>query len=62
MDWLLWLCMIPLAWFMWWVGFVATRRMRIEKNKEREIRFKRIAEKKAQEEQGLQQVQDVENL
>lgn len=37
MDWLLWLAMISLAWFMWWVGFIATKGMRIEKNKEREV-------------------------
>ncbi len=29
------LAMIPVAYFLWWVGFVATKRMRIEKNKER---------------------------
>jgi len=35
MSWLVWLAMIPVAWFLWWVGFVATKGMRIEKNKER---------------------------
>lgn len=36
MEWeLLWI-MLPLAAFLWWAGFFATKRMRVEKNRMRE--------------------------
>jgi hypothetical protein len=54
MDWLLWLAMIPLAWFMWWVGFIATRRMRVEKNAQREVIFSRMRVDKAGKETSEQ--------
>jgi hypothetical protein len=50
MDWELLLLMSPLAAFLWWAGFVATKRMRIGKNREREELAKRLlAEKAARE-------------
>jgi hypothetical protein len=50
MDWELLLLMSPIAAFLWWAGFVATKRMRIGKNKEREELAKRLlAEKAARE-------------
>jgi hypothetical protein len=50
MDWELLLLMSPLAVFLWWAGFVATKRMRIGKNREREELAKRLlAEKAARE-------------
>ena len=50
MDWELLLLMSPLAAFLWWAGFVATKRMRLGKNKEREELAKRLlAEKAARE-------------
>ncbi|MDX8389338.1 MAG: hypothetical protein R8M38_02505 [Mariprofundaceae bacterium] len=47
MDWQLLLYMAPLGVFCWWAGFVATKRMRVEKNKEREERAQRAREVKA---------------
>jgi len=47
MDWELLLLMSPLAVFLWWAGFVATKRMRIGKNLEREELAKRLLAKKA---------------
>ena len=50
MDWELLLLMTPFAAFLWWAGFVATKRMRIGKNREREELAKRLlAEKAARE-------------
>lgn len=50
MDWELLLLMSPIAAFLWWAGFVATKRMRIGKNLEREELAKRLlAEKAARE-------------
>ena len=50
MDWELLLLMSPLAAFLWWAGFVATKRMRIGKNREREELARRLlAEKAARE-------------
>ena len=42
MDWELLLWMSPIGAFLWWAGFVATKRMRIGKNKEREELAKRL--------------------
>ncbi len=42
MEWLLWLLLIPTLWFLWWMGFVSTKRMRIELNKEREAKAKKL--------------------
>lgn len=42
-----------IAALLWYFGFVATARMRIEKNKEREEKFKRLAEYQS----GLAQAQ-----
>lgn len=36
MDWELILIMMPLAVLCWWVGYKATERMRLEKNRMRE--------------------------
>jgi hypothetical protein len=47
MDWELLLLMSPLAAFLWWAGFVATKRMRVGKNREREELAKRLLAKKA---------------
>jgi hypothetical protein len=47
MDWELLLLMLPLGIFLWWAGFVATKRMRIGKNLEREELAKRLLAKKA---------------
>jgi len=47
MDWELLLLMSPIGVFLWWAGFVATKRMRIGKNKEREELAKRLLAKKA---------------
>jgi len=47
MDWELLLLMSPIAVFLWWAGFVATKRMRIGKNQEREELAKRLLAKKA---------------
>ncbi len=44
MDWMLWLVMGVLAALCWWAGFVATKRMRLEKNREREERARRLRE------------------
>jgi hypothetical protein len=50
MDWQLLLLILPIGIFLWWAGFVATKRMRIGKNKEREELAKRLlAEKAARE-------------
>ncbi|MFC1537050.1 hypothetical protein ACFL48_04485 [Pseudomonadota bacterium] len=50
MDWELLLIMLPIGIFCWWAGFVATKRMRIGKNREREELAKRLlAEKAARE-------------
>ncbi len=50
MDWELLLIMLPLGILLWWAGFAATRRMRIEKNREREALARRLpAEKAARE-------------
>lgn len=50
MDWELLLMLLPIAVFLWWAGFIATKRMRIGKNKEREELAKRLlAEKVARE-------------
>ncbi|MDQ6961056.1 MAG: hypothetical protein Q9M28_00800 [Mariprofundaceae bacterium] len=41
----------PFAVLFWWIGYVATKRLRIEKNKEREPALQRaLARKKAEEE------------
>ncbi len=42
MEWLLWLLLIPGCWFLWWIGFVSTKRMRIDMNKEREEKAKKV--------------------
>ncbi|NOR72337.1 MAG: hypothetical protein GQ467_00475 [Mariprofundaceae bacterium] len=47
MDWELLLLMTPLAAFLWWAGFVATKRMRLGKNREREELAKRLLAEKA---------------
>jgi len=47
MDWQLLLLLLPVAIFLWWAGFVATKRMRIGKNMEREERAKRLLAAKA---------------
>ncbi len=49
MDWMLWLVMGALAALCWWAGFVATKRMRLEKNREREERARRLREQRAAE-------------
>jgi len=50
MDWQMILFLLPVGIFLWWAGFVATKRMRIGKNKEREALAKRLlAEKAARE-------------
>ena len=47
MDWELLLLLLPIAIFLWWAGFVATKRMRIGKNLEREELAKRLLAAKA---------------
>jgi len=42
MEWLLWLLLIPGCWFLWWIGFVSTKRMRIDMNREREEKAKKV--------------------
>ena len=42
MNWWLIIAILPVAWFLWWIGFVATKGMRIDKNKEREAKAKKI--------------------
>lgn len=50
MDWELIFMLLPIGIFLWWAGFIATKRMRIGKNKEREELAKRLlAEKAARE-------------
>ena len=51
MDWITVLIMLPLAALCWWAGFVATKRMRLAKNREREALAQSIREKKIQEKQ-----------
>jgi len=38
----------PVAVFCWWMGYIATKRMRLEKNKEREPAIQRALEKQEQ--------------
>ncbi|MDX8401249.1 MAG: hypothetical protein R8K47_01310 [Mariprofundaceae bacterium] len=47
MDWPLWLVMGLLAALCWWAGFVATKRMRLEKNREREERARRLRSRRS---------------
>jgi hypothetical protein len=50
MEWDLLLLLLPFAILAYWAGFIATKRMRIGKNKEREELAKRLlAEKAARE-------------
>jgi len=44
-----WLGMILLSAFLWWLAFVATKRMRIGKNAEREEQARRNLERYARE-------------
>ncbi|MDQ6989883.1 MAG: hypothetical protein Q9M19_08365 [Mariprofundaceae bacterium] len=36
------LALIPLAFVLWWFGFKATERMRIDKNEERAVKAKQL--------------------
>jgi len=44
----------PVAAFCWWMGYIATKRMRLEKNKEREPAIQRALDKKEQRERDQQ--------
>jgi len=41
----------PVAAFCWWMGFIATKRMRLEKNEERAEAIQRALERKAEKAQ-----------
>ncbi len=49
-DWGLWLIMLVLGILCWWAAFYATKRMRIEKNREREELARRLREARAKQE------------
>ncbi len=51
MDWKLLLFMAPFMIFAWWAGFVATKRMRLEKNRLREEAARKQREARQQAEQ-----------
>ncbi|MDT8377073.1 MAG: hypothetical protein RQ867_10120 [Mariprofundaceae bacterium] len=62
MDWELLLLMLPIAVFLWWAGFAATKRMRVGKNREREERARQLlAEKAAHEESGPKSTEQESN-
>lgn len=50
MDWMVLLIMLPLAALCWWAGFVATKRMRLAKNREREEIARKLKEQSEKEE------------
>jgi hypothetical protein len=47
MDWMLLIILLPFAVLAWWAGFFATKRMRVEKNREREEAAQRYREEQA---------------
>jgi len=47
MDWMLLIILLPFAALAWWAGFFATKRMCIEKNREREAAAQRYREEQA---------------
>jgi len=43
MDVMMWLAMILICLLLWWFGFIATKQMRIDKNRERTAKWQAIA-------------------
>ena len=51
MTWMLILMMLPIAAFLYWAGFYATKQMRVKKNAMREEQAKRNLERKRLEQE-----------
>jgi len=54
---LMWLGAIALGVGLWWFGFIATKQMRIDKNKERTLKWEKIAALQKKEREAQQQVE-----
>lgn len=56
MDIILWLAAIIFAFFLWWFGFIATKQMRIDKNRERTVKWEAIAARQKAEREAAAQL------
>ena len=54
---IVWLGAIALGVGLWWFGFVATKQMRIDKNKERTLKWEKIAALQKKEREAQKQAE-----